>query len=79
VFRAATQYYYKIKVYHFKTKAQEDRLDAYFKNAYLPAMHKAGVKNVGVFKVIALIVLIGKIYVFAPFKHLTSWRPLIRN
>lgn len=66
--QAATQYYYKIKVYHFKTKAQEDRLDAYFKDAYLPAMHKAGVKNVGVFKVIAQDSLDKKIYVFAPFK-----------
>ena len=66
--QAATQYYYKIKVYHFKTKAQEDRLDAYFKDAYLPAMHKAGVKNVGVFKLITPDSLDKKIYVFAPFK-----------
>ena len=66
--QAASQYYYKIKVYHFKTKAQEDRLDAYFKDAYLPAMHKAGIKNVGVFKVIAQDSLDKKIYVFAPFK-----------
>jgi len=66
--QAATQYYYKIKVYHYKTQAQEDRLDAYFKNAYVPAMHKAGVKNVGVFKVIAQDSLDKKMYVFAPFK-----------
>src|SRR4051812_329283 len=66
--QAASQYYYKIKIYHFKTKAQEDRLDAYFKDAYLPAMHKAGVKNVGVFKVIAQDSLDKKIYVFAPYK-----------
>lgn len=66
--QAATQYYYKIKVYHFKTAEQENRLDTYFKNAYLPAMHKAGVKNVGVFKVIAQDSLDKRIYVFAPFK-----------
>ena len=66
--QAATQYYYKIKVYHYKTKAQEDRLDVYFKDAYLPAMHKAGVKNVGVFKPITQDSLDKKVYVFAAYK-----------
>lgn len=67
--QAASQYYYKIKVYHFKTKAQEDRLDAYFKDAYLPAMHKAGVTNVGFFKPIAQDTAADKkLYVFIPFK-----------
>ncbi|PJJ84714.1 NIPSNAP family protein [Mucilaginibacter auburnensis] len=66
--QAATRYLYKIKVYHYKTQAQEDRLDAYFKDAYLPAMHRAGVKNVGVFKVIKQDSLDKKIYVFAPYK-----------
>jgi hypothetical protein len=66
--KAATPYYYQLKVYHFKTQAQEDRLDAYFKNAYLPALHKAGVKNVGVFKPIKQDSLDRKLYVFVPYK-----------
>lgn len=66
--QAATPYYYQIKVYHFKTKAQEDRLDAYLQNAYLPAMHKAGVKNVGVFKPLKQDSLDKKLYVFVPYK-----------
>ncbi|HVX49593.1 MAG TPA: NIPSNAP family protein [Chitinophagaceae bacterium] len=62
--------YYQIKIYHLATKAQEDRLDAYLQNAYLPAMHRAGVPGVGVFKAI------DKdseqlVYVFAPYK---SWK-----
>jgi len=30
---APTRYYYQIRIYHLKTKAQEDRLDNYLKNA----------------------------------------------
>lgn len=66
--QAASQYYYQIKIYHFKTQAQESRLDAYFQNAYIPALHKAGVKNVGVFKVLKQDSLDKKLYVFVPYK-----------
>ncbi|HWZ36300.1 MAG TPA: NIPSNAP family protein [Mucilaginibacter sp.] len=66
--QAASQYYYQIKIYHFKTTAQESRLDAYFQNAYIPALHKAGVKNVGVFKVLKQDSLDKKVYVFVPYK-----------
>lgn len=37
--------YYQIKVYNIKDSDQEARLDNYLKNAYLPAMHRAGVKK----------------------------------
>jgi hypothetical protein len=66
--QAAAQYYYQIKIYHFKNKTQEDRLDNYFQNAYIPALHKAGVKNVGVFKLIKQDSLDRKIYVFIPYR-----------
>lgn len=42
--------YYSILVYHLKDAAQETRLDAYLKDAFLPAVHKAGIAKVGVFK-----------------------------
>ncbi len=42
--------YYQIKVYTLKDKAQETAVDNYLKDAYLPALHKAGIKKVGVFK-----------------------------
>ncbi|MBC3540995.1 NIPSNAP family protein [Rufibacter sediminis] len=42
--------FYQLKIYHLKDQAQEDRLDAFLKNAYLPALHRAGVPKVGVFK-----------------------------
>lgn len=47
------QYYYQLKVYHLKTKSQEDRVDRFLKDAYLPALHRAGIKEVGVFKPVA--------------------------
>ena len=47
---AAAQQYYELKVYHIKTQAQQDKLDKYLKDAYLPALHRKGLGNVGVFK-----------------------------
>lgn len=41
---------YRLQVYHFNTSSQEKDLDNYFKNALLPALHRAGIKNVGVLK-----------------------------
>ncbi len=63
--------YYQIKVYNIKDKDQEVRLDNYLKNAYLPAMHRAGVKKVGVFKPIADDAAAGtKVFVFIPINKL---------
>jgi hypothetical protein len=41
--------YYQLKVYYLKNKAQQDRVDNYLQNAYLPALHRAGIKA-GIFK-----------------------------
>ncbi len=65
---AANKYYYQIKIYHLKTQAQEDRLDQYLKNAYLPAMHRLGIENVGVFKPVEGDTLGRRVYVLTPFR-----------
>jgi hypothetical protein len=63
--------YYQIKVYTLKDKAQETAVDSYLKDAYLPALHKAGVKKVGVFKPLANDPAAGtKVFVFIPLKDL---------
>lgn len=67
---APKQEYYEIKIYHVKTDAQEKTLDSYLKNAYLPALHKAGIKNIGIFKPVELDTADRKIYVLTPFKSL---------
>lgn len=42
--------FYEIKLYHFTTAAQEEVLDRYLSEAFIPALHKAGIKKVGAFK-----------------------------
>jgi len=61
--------FYELKIYHFKDKEQEDRLDKFLQNAYLPAMHRKGFKKVGVFKPLDNDTASDKrIYVFIPYK-----------
>ena len=48
--KEAERDYYELKIYRFETPRQEARLDDYLGKAYLPALHRAGVEQVGVFK-----------------------------
>lgn len=65
--------YYQIKIYTIKDKAQEASVDNYLKDAYLPALHKAGIKTVGVFKPIADDPAAGtKVFVLIPLKDLSQ-------
>ncbi len=72
VAKPAEKYYYQIKIYHLKNHAQEARLDAYLQNAYLPAMHRMGVVNVGVFKPVTDTADL-RVYVLTPFR---TWSQL---
>ena len=42
--------YYQLKIYHLESADQESRMDHYLENALLPALHRAGKENIGVFK-----------------------------
>jgi hypothetical protein len=64
------QEFYEIKVYHFKTADQEVSIDNYLKNALLPALHRAGIKNVGAFKPIEQDTADQKVFVLIPFTSL---------
>lgn len=66
-------YYYQIKIYHLQTKAQESRVDKYLQDAYLPALHRAGIKDIGVFKPIAKDSLEQLVYVYIPFKKIDQF------
>jgi len=44
---------YQLTVYRYTTTAQETILNNYLKNALLPALHKMGYKNIGVFRSLA--------------------------
>jgi len=68
---APAREFYELKVYSLKTKEQEDRVENYLKNAYLPAMHRAGISKVGVFKPISNdTARTKKIFVMVPMKSL---------
>jgi len=63
--------FYQLTVYHFATVEQEKAIDNYLKSAYVPALHKKGFKNVGVFKLIANDTAIDKrIYLLLSMKNL---------
>ena len=63
--------FYQLTVYHFATIEQEKSIDNYLKSAYVPALHKKGFKNVGVFKLIANDTAVDKrIYILLPLKNL---------
>ena len=59
--------FYQLKIYHIKTTQQEEKIDDFLAKAYLPALHKAGIGKVGVFKPIVSAEE-KLIYVFIPFR-----------
>jgi hypothetical protein len=71
------QQYYEIKIYRLSDKEQEARIDGYLRDAYLPALHRAGIPTVGVFKPIEADTAFGKlIYVFIPFNTIDQFAQL---
>jgi hypothetical protein len=66
---SGNQEFYQLKIYNFSSKSQEAQIDKYLKDSYLPALHRTGIKTVGVFKPVADQDDYGKkIYVLIPFK-----------
>lgn len=65
----AKQMYYEVKIYRVNGPAQAAATDKYLKEAFIPAAHKSGINNIGVFKPIETDTAFGKlIYVLVPFK-----------
>jgi len=60
--------YYELKIYHVRGP-QMALMESYLQNAYLPAAHRAGIKNVGVFKAMENDSLL---YVLTPFQSLNQ-------
>jgi hypothetical protein len=69
--------FYQLKVYSLDTLSNDDVLDNYLSEAYLPALHRAGIEKVGVFKTIE-----GRnngqklTVVFIPFQSLSQFENL---
>jgi hypothetical protein len=74
---ASKQEYYQLKIYHLTQKSQEARIDSFLQQAYIPALHRAGIAKIGVFKPIESDTAFGKrIYVFIPFKTMDQFMKL---
>ncbi|MEO8766670.1 MAG: NIPSNAP family protein [Ginsengibacter sp.] len=66
--------FYQLKIYHLKSNEQVGQVDQYLKDISLPALHRLGIKNVGVFKPIANDTAAMKlIYVLIPFNSADGW------
>jgi len=80
---AASRDYYQIQVFRLTGKVQEEKVDIFLKNAYLPALHRAGIQKVGVFKPIESDTTSGKrVYVWIPFtslEHFSKIQDVLTN
>ena len=69
--------YYQLKTYTLKDEKQDSLMDSYLKDAYLPALKRAGIENVGVFKYRPNNFLTAnKIFVLIPFVSLEQFEKL---
>ena len=66
---------YEIQVYKLKSSDQEKATDNFLRDVYLPAMHRLGIKQVGVFKPLSNdTATIKKIFVIVQYISLDVWR-----
>ena len=69
--------FYEIKLYHFSTADQEAILDKYLSEAYIPALHKAGIQHIGAFKPLGNDTAADKkLYVLIPLRSMEQWLTL---
>jgi hypothetical protein len=66
-------WYYEIRIYRLADSADETRMDAYLQKALVPALHRNGIKRVGVFKPIKEDTIYkNRIYVLIPYQSLNE-------
>ena len=66
---------YEIRVYSLKSNDQVDATDLYLKDVWLPAMHRMGFKNIGIFKPISNdTASLKQIVLLVPYNSLDVWR-----
>lgn len=70
--------FYQVTVYHFSTIDQQQVIEQYLKDAYVPALHRQQIKNIGVFTLIANDTATDKcLYVIVPLKSLKQVTELV--
>lgn len=74
---AVAPYFYQLKIYHLASQEQEENVDSFLENAYIPALHRAHIKSVGVFKPVEANDQGEKqLYVFIPFPSFEAYLAL---
>jgi hypothetical protein len=74
---APSREYYELRTYRFKNTEQQERVETYLEKALLPALHRMGIKKVGVFKPIESDSTFGKkLLVLIPFRSLDEFDKL---
>lgn len=74
---APAPWFYELRTYRFKTTEQQERTEKYLQHALLPALHRANIKAVGVFKPIETDSSFGKeLIVLIPFPSLREFASL---
>lgn len=74
--QTAPRQFFQIKIYHFDNSSQQERTDQFLNTAYLPALHHAGINQVGVFKPIEKDTAALRTYVLIPFSSLEKFDEL---
>jgi hypothetical protein len=74
VFAAPKQEFYELRTYYIKDKSQEERVDKFLQAALVPALHRASILHVGIFKPVETDTTYGKrIYVLIPYHSLDQF------
>lgn len=64
--------FYELKIYHLNDQSQLERVNSYLKNSFIPAVHRAGIKPVGVFSTLETDTSGIRLYVLFPFSSLEA-------
>jgi hypothetical protein len=74
---APSREYYELRTYRFSNAAQQQRVETYLEKAFLPALHRMGIRKVGVFKPLETDSTYGKkLLVLIPFRSLDEFEKL---
>jgi len=72
--KAINKMIFQFRIYHLKDEKQVRITDSFLQHAFVPALHRFGIKNIGVFKPLANDTATDKkIYVLIPFTSLDQW------
>lgn len=78
--RAPAKQFYELVIYHLKDQSQEARIDKYLSEAFVPAVHRYGLKTIGIFKTANIDTAADKkIYVLLTFSSLAEFHQINRK